>query len=114
MGFNSVLFVCNDALDTIKRDPEGFADEIVRRMGSLGEGEFGFGNHANGFDVAHVGHADEVALIAVGGNYATKLVSYHAGWSANHHKEEGQIELLKALAKKLGYTVRKKPKPKQG
>lgn len=112
MGFNSVLFVCNDALDTITRDPEGFAREIVGRMGSIGTGEFGFGNHANAFSIPHVAHADEIALIAVGGNYATKLVS-HFHRSLGHHTEEGQLELLRVWADKLGYGLRKKAKKRE-
>lgn len=109
MGFNSVLFVCNDALNTIDREPEEFSKLISRKMGSLDVGEFGFGNHANGFSIPHIGHADEQVLLAVGGNYSTKLVSHH-NWRPGHHTEEGQLQMLKALAHKLGYDIRKKAK----
>lgn len=113
MGFNSVLFVCNDALNTVDNEPEEFAKLISRKMGGIDEGEFGFGNHCNGFRIPHIGHADEMAVIAVGGNYATRILRYHAGYSHMHHEEEGQIEILKRLADKLGYSVRKKPGKKK-
>lgn len=111
MGFNSVLFVCNDAIGTIRHEPEEFSNLIAGKMGSadFGEGEFGFGNHCNGFDFPHIGHADEMALIAVGGNYATRILRYRAGNEHMHHTKEGQVEILKRLAKELGYSVRKKP-----
>jgi Cu/Zn superoxide dismutase len=108
MGFNSVLFVCNDALGTVDREPEKFAELISRKMGGLDTGEFGFGGHANGFCIPHIGHADEQVVLLVGGNRATKLAS-HRNWRAGHD-EEGQLEALKVLAHKLGYTIRKKPK----
>ena len=110
MGFNSVLFVCNDALNTIDDEPEEFAKLISRKMGGLDTGEFGFGNHVNGFSIPHIGHADEHVLLLVGGNTATKLVS-HSRWRLGH-TEESQLALLKLLADKLGYSVRKKPKKK--
>lgn len=115
MGFNSVLFVCNDALGTVDREPEKFAKLVSGKMGQAGMGEeasFGFGNHANGFAIPHIGHADEMAVIAVGGNYATRILRYHAGHRHMHHEDEGQVEILKRLADKLGYSIRKKPKKK--
>jgi len=106
MGFNSVLFVCNDALDTVDREPEKFAKLMSRKMGGIDTGEFGFGNHCNGFSIPHIAHADTVALIAVGGNHATRIMV--GSYVGNHHTEGGQVELLRNLATKLGYTIRKK------
>ena len=113
MGYNSTLFLCNDALSAITDDPEGFCEKLRRHCGSGTTGTFGHGHHANGFAVVHVEHADTTALIAAGGNFATKVVSVH-NKRLNHATEDGQVELLKALASKLGYRVVKKAATKKG
>lgn len=124
MGYNSVLFLCNDAIDQIDRDPAGWWKKARLQLmrapyktheGSVDrqDGVFGFGNHANGFQAVWNRHADEQALIAVGGNYATVLKGSRWTWGG-HHTEEGQVELLKLAAKELGYELRrKKPKSKK-
>ena len=43
-------------------------------------------------------HADNTTLIAVGGNYGTKLGEF---WGYSHHTEEAQLRLLKEYADKL-------------
>jgi len=116
MGYNSVLFLCNDAVDQIDKDPAGWWEkawlQLVRSPYKTHEGldqsgSFGFGNHASGFQAVWNRHADEQALIAVGGNYATVLKGSRWSWSG-HHTEEGQVELLKLAAKELGYELHKK------
>lgn len=106
MGFNSVLFVCNNSLAAIGKDPQGFAEEISARMGTFDMGRFSF-NGSGGFSIPHVGHSSETALVAVGGNHATKILA-KSYIPVGHHNSVGQIALLKALADKLGYEVREK------
>jgi hypothetical protein len=56
MGYNSLVMICNDALNAIDQDPEGFAKKLSYYIGG-GVGsekpfDFGHGNHANGFQIA--------------------------------------------------------------
>jgi hypothetical protein len=97
--------MCNDCLGEAQADPKGFVEKLVGLISGAERGEFGFGCCANGFNIIHNAHADATGLIAVGGNHATKLLIER---NIPHHTEEGQVELLKALADKLGYSVRKR------
>lgn len=112
MGFNSVLLICNDAISAINEDPEGWWREAWQALSRPGSHPttFGFGGYVNYFQAVSNEHADVVKLIAVGGNYATVLDSF-MDRRASHHTEEGQVEILKRAAKKLGYRlVRKRVK----
>lgn len=103
MGFNSVLFICNDAMDQISKDPAGWWEKTKGELMTLSrpdkDGSYGFGNHANGFQAVTNRHADETVLIAAGQNCATVIGSDFCNW--NHHKKEGQIRLLKHILKEL-------------
>ncbi len=118
MGYNTTLLLLNDAIREIDKDPAGWWKETRlhlstfngRRDGESGH-DYGFGTHANGFTIAQVAHADVTSLIAIGGNYSTVLLSEMG--LGSQHTEEGQIKILKALARKLGYTVSRKPRKKE-
>lgn len=109
MGFNSILYIPNDQLDEINRDPEHFARELTGAINlSCVEPK---PTHLHGrfhdFTIPYCSHADAVGLVAVGGNHATKIL-HTGGRELEHHTDGGQIELLRLLADRLGYTVRKK------
>ena len=113
MGYNTTLVILNDAMSEITKDPVGWWEETqhniasFQRRPSLDTGnDYGFGMHANWFEVAQVAHADVTSVIAVGGNYSTVLLAEYG--LGSQHTEEGQIKILKALAKKLGYNVSRK------
>jgi len=114
MGCNSALFICNDAMHEIDKDPAGWWKKAKDALGRAHPGktfEFGFGSHANGFRALHQMHADHVALIAVGANYASVLNWHHWG-NHGHHTPEDQLELLRLAAAKLGYELHPaRPKP---
>lgn len=121
MGFNSTVFICNDAMDQIEKDPAGWWAATNRELvhatfgsggydGRPGPKNYGFGNHANAFWAVSNEHADVTVLIAVGGNHPTVLTKVHNG--GRHHTPEDQVELLRAAADKLGYDLRKKPQHK--
>lgn len=115
MGFNSVVFICNDAMDQIEKDPVGWwkktSEELVAThigFPERGPHNYGFGNHANAFWAVSNEHADTTVLIAVGGNHPTVLAKVYNG--GRHHTPEDQVEILRVAADKLGYDLRKKRK----
>lgn len=111
MGFNSVVLVLNDRLSEIERDPEKFVEEMtygIARAGCSGQEQVDF--HPGQSTVVSCAHADQVQIIAVGGNCATLMGSFYNG--GRHHAEESQVELLRALADKYGFHLRRKPQKK--
>lgn len=107
MGFNSLVMICNDGLGAIEKNPEGFANKIVRYIGG-GKGmnePFTFGHEmwANHFQIVWNQHADVTGIIAVGGNHASVLGMTMGG----HYTPDKQLLLLKELARKFGYHLTK-------
>lgn len=120
MGYNSVVFICNDAIDRIERDPAGWWGHAWTALSNLGnerrphrpDGTFGFGGHANGFQAVSNEHADVHSVIIAGGNYATVVGHVYRG-NHGHHETEEQIETLRLVLAPLGYDIVKK-KGKKG
>ena len=112
MGYNSVVFICNDAIHEIEKDAEGWWRKAWLKLCMLATGEtedFGHGNHANGFEAVWNQHADLTGVIMVGQNHAT-VIDYSL--NKMHHTEEGQLAILKEILERRGYYVRKKPQRK--
>lgn len=112
MGSNSVIFLCNDGVGSIERDPKGWWQRTWDALTSLsgraaGGVEYGFGGHANGFRAVWNRHADNGGLIYVGGNRAMVLASRHGAWKGD---ETDIINLLSDVAKEHGYKVVKAEK----
>lgn len=112
MGYNSILFIPNDQVDLASREPQKFTDRLIGaiNMSCVNPGPQSLEGQFYDFTIPYCAHADNVGLVAVGGNFAENVLQTHQGHSHTHHTEEGQIELLKRWADKLGYTVRKKRK----
>ncbi len=110
MGFNSVLFICNDAINEIEKDPAGWWQKAWHHLNFLGKGDgtFGFGNHANGFQAVWCQHADTLGVIVVGANYAEAMTYFP--WHRGMSEEERNLKALQSLADKLGYRIVKKVK----
>ena len=108
MGFNSVIFICNDHMSEIDADPESWwkraSHELVKVHMNRSQGSFGNGSYA-----VWNQHADTLGLIAVGGNYATVLPGRLFG-RIGHHTTEGQLALLREAANALGYDLVRKEK----
>jgi hypothetical protein len=108
MGFNTTVIVLNDALDQISKDDK-FGEKIADAVGMLHVSreqiDIVFGNYGNAATVVETHHADGNAVVVVGGNMANVIDTVYIGH--NHHQEEGQLEILKALAKKFGYKLTK-------
>lgn len=117
MGYNTIVLFLNDHLHSIKEDAQEVIDKIYSR-GVSGMDDNKLEQYPSikhhyylpyQIQVPTVHHADETVLIAVGGNYATKL--FHT-WGYSHHEEKDQIRLLKEWANKLGYNISKKREKK--
>jgi hypothetical protein len=112
MGYNSTLFILNDVMDEIDKDPAGWWAKAKASLmkayfhEDYREREFGHGRAGNGFAAISNEHADMTVLIAVGGNHATVLHRVSNG--GRHHTDEDQLALAKAWAERLGYRLVKR------
>jgi hypothetical protein len=107
MGFNTSVLVLNDRLSEIERDPEEFVKELCRMAGSgKARGPHPIDFHGSQSGVIETHHADQTAVILVGGNTAT-VMGYHGGWK--HNEPEGQVACLRTVLADLGYEVRSMP-----
>lgn len=112
MGYNTNVIILNDSFDQIEKHPDlfvrGIRENMNQRHGTKYErdGSFGIGNFGNVAQVMQTEHADVTQLIAVGGNFATKVLSQY--YLPSHHTREGQVEILRAWAHSLGYDLREK------
>jgi len=76
---------------------------------SKGPVSFSHRNHIGYWEAVYQGHADQTAVIIVGGNTAS-VVDVFGGASTNYHgDEEVQIQILKDILHRKGYVVYKKP-----
>ncbi len=111
MGYNSLLFICNDVRSEIDKDPAAWWERARASLqGYDGDlpSSFGFGRSANGFQAVWNQHADLTAMVLVGGNHATVVGSTCN--QGRHHDEEDMVAACKAILEKRGYTIRKRPK----
>lgn len=117
MGFNTAILILNDAIGEVDKNPVGWwtkTKQMIRdaaMIGRNGRHDYGFGNHANGFAVITVHHADETALVSIGGNMANVLGRFHTGGrgpGSQHHTLEGQVQLVKQWAEDNGYELKYK------
>lgn len=108
MGYNTTLVVLNDALHEIREDKD-FGRKVYEAALTVSRGkrvDISIGGFANVATVIETHHADGIKLIAVGGNCGQDL-----GYVGNYNATE--LDMLKALADKLGYSVSKKRQPKK-
>lgn len=105
MGFNTTVIVLNDGLSGIENDPDfgkRLAQAILLFSPSKGRVDVCAGNHVNACSVIETHHADNTAVVAVGGNFASVLGCYPG---CLHHKPAFQFELLCELAAEMGYHL---------
>ena len=72
---------------------------------------FGHGHYGGYWSAVWEKHADEIGVIIVGGNCAT-VVGTACRSNANHREDDVQVEILKEILERKGYTIRKKPAAK--
>lgn len=98
MGYNTALMICNDNLSEYQKSPQILTNAIFEKYYD--------GGRCGNITVLQSDHADATQLIAVGGNFATKVHTTY--YVPSHHTVEGQVAILESWAKELGYKVVKK------
>lgn len=109
MANNSAIVINHNHLDWIKRNPRVFVNGLMTR---LEHGEVDpFPGHARwngdgmpGVQLVHTGHSSEATVILVGGNSGKKVGTAYAKGSS----QPSEVDALKAMASKLGYSVTKR------
>lgn len=109
MGYNTAALFLNDAMGNLKTDPDigrKIHDAILlsqySQYAKCGV-DFSIGNHCNGGMVLPSHHADEVQIVAIGGNYMQSMGTLYGAWKNMQHPEK----LLKELADTMGYRLTK-------
>ena len=107
MGYNTAVLFLNDGLSCLAKDPDAgkkIYDAITET--SLGRPvSFGLGNHCNMGYALPSRHADEIQLIAVGGNSMVCLERMYYGLSDMTNPDA----VLKRWADERGFRLVKKP-----
>ena len=111
MGFNSTVIVLNDALNEIEQD-RGFGRKVaeaIRELDFSGNRhiDISSGCHCNAASAVETHHADQTAVVSIGGNCGQVLGRAH-GWDYDLRKPEDKERLLKQLAGDLGFSIRRK------
>ncbi len=106
MGWNTTAVILNDGLDQIERDPD-FGKNLAHAVLELNVKKPQYvraGNHCNAVMLVEHHHADHMVLVLVGRNQGTVITEVSTGWQ----DPNPELTLLKALATKHGYQIRKK------
>lgn len=119
MGYNTSMIILNDCLDYIRKD-EQFGRKVSEAVSKLSlppeyrdsHGiDISSGPAVNAATVIETHHADITSIVAFGQNMGVQLATtYVYGWSQRN--ETAEVSILKALAEKYGYQVRRKPSPR--
>ena len=104
MGYRTVVVLRNDQAHEWTRDPE-LGRKIMDAGLNVNRNPFEYGK------VVEQVHADVQTLIVTDGY--SGFAKAHTHWSGNQGTEQRDIELLKAMASQMGYTLRKMPKAKK-
>ena len=109
MGYNTTVIIMNDAIGQLADPVKGaaFAQELLRASTTplrSGEAErVPLGNYYNGAYVLSCKHADNITLLAVGGNFGTEIGSlYDAGFK---HTKEAALEAAATILRQAGWRV---------
>lgn len=108
MGYNTPVLILNDAMHMLETDPKvgrKMYEAIGESYGGKGV-SFGIGNYCNGGYALPSMHADDVQVVAIGGNCMKRLGVVYGGW----HLMGGDNteKLMRQLADSLGYRLVKK------
>lgn len=110
MGHNATVVVMLDSMDHIEKD-DNFGKKLanaIRKTSCYNKPvDVSAGSFANAATVIETHHADGYRCVLIGGNYGKATDVF-----INYRKDEMELELLKELARKLGYQVSRKPTKK--
>lgn len=105
MGYNTTVVVMNDAVDSIKHDPEfgkHLAEAIMKNAGTNRHIDVSSGPNVNAATVIESHHADGLAIVAVGGNYGEVISNQ---WNCSNTNKE---KILREMAREMGFVLHKK------
>lgn len=117
MGYQKIILCLNDGQSAVDEDPVGWWKACTEAFWRLWRKphdpktflkqpeDFGHGCHANAWQAVWEDHVDNTVVIIAGGNHATVFGCYPNG--GNHHTEEHQIAVLKAILRSKGYRISK-------
>jgi len=115
MGWNASVVVLLDALDDIEQDPE-FGRKLVRAIRKqLREPQYvTSGRSANAAVVVLQHHADELSVVAVGGNMG-RVVCRGLPWSLLREADNNKFreQIVREVAQRLSQRKRA-PEPQKG
>ncbi len=103
MGFRTVVVLSNDQAHEWTKDPE-----LGRK---IMDGGLRINEHFQYGKVVEQVHADVQSLIVTDGYSGWTKANTH--WFQNQGTEQRDLDLLREMAAKMGYTLRKMPKPKK-
>ena len=109
MGYNSGIFILNDAMHLISEDPAAWWRDVMCVLSSGGSSNDRYGPSLARFgtEVFHVEHADYIGVYAIGGNYIS-LLGMTTRTNQGHSSPEDKVRLIKEIAGSLGYNLVKK------
>lgn len=110
MGMNTTVLILNDGLHSIETHPEfcvDLADAIKRKNHGSKEDSIDVpvGPECNAVQVVETHHSDEIAVVAIGMNYASVI---GRTWGMAHHGEYNQLRLMKEILREKGYNIVKR------
>lgn len=106
MGYNTVFLILNDQLTDLARNQQEFGESIIKAamQACLKDKPF----HIKGFrgvQLIQQEHADNLGIIALGGN-----TIQHLGFvSRIQGTTESKLAITRQLAASMGYELRKRP-----
>ena len=109
MGYNTSAIIMNDALSSIREDKDlgkKIHDGVIALSG-VSRGtiiDVSAGGYVNAIGLIEDHHADHMQPLLIGGNTAHVIQGTWVSWDSTGMEQR----LLEELAKKLGYTLRKK------
>lgn len=114
MGYNTTVVLLNDNLEQIAKDQDfgkNLATAVLHSFGGLEKPisvpSIGCSPAAQ---IIEMHHADEVAVVAVGGNTGAKIKTIYGYPLLNiRDNDERSLKILKTVADSLGYRLVKKP-----
>jgi len=113
MGFNSLVFILNDAFHAIDEHPDIWWRATKRALdqATAEPKEYDSGLNKGNFTAVLNHHADVMSLVAVGGNDCSIIWQEHFP-AGRHAGAEEHLEILKKAADALGFRLVKKSKKK--
>jgi len=113
---NTTIVINNNHLDWIRRNPAVFVNGLIGRIENgecdphPGHARWN-GDALPGVQVVAVEHSSQATVVIMGGNCGRAVTS--CGSSGKGGAPASDVDALRAMASKLGYTVRQKSAPRK-